>query len=77
MIIEYQVVYYARDINFLISNTHINLAKEILSSPLNIPTKSKRLKSNINPSPDVLLTALLLKNIYQIPIFMQGAFKTL
>lgn len=61
MIIEYQVVYYARDINFLISNTHINLAKEISSSLLSIPTKSQRLKSKINPSPDVLLTALLFK----------------
>lgn len=40
MIIEYQVVYYARYINFLISSTHINLEKKILSSPLNIPTKS-------------------------------------
>lgn len=77
MIIEYQVVYYARDINFLISNTHINLAKKILSSPLNIPTKPQRLKTKITPSSDVLLTALLLKNNYQIPIFMLGTFKTL
>lgn len=64
MIIEYQILYYARYINFLISNTHINLAKKILSSLLNIPTnKSQKLKSKTIPY-DVSLTALLLKNNY-------------
>lgn len=51
VIIECQLVYYARDINFLIPNTHNHLAK-ILSWPLNIPTnKSQRLECKTKPPP--------------------------
>lgn len=52
MIIESQVVYYARGINFLIPNMHNDLAKKILSWPLNITTtKSQRPEYKTKPTP--------------------------
>lgn len=52
VIIECQIVYNARDINFLIPNNPNNLAKKILSWTLDIPTsKSQGLDCKTQPPP--------------------------